>query len=753
MKRALVFLCAAAAAAWLAWFAPRHVAAGAANDAALPAPPATAVRPPASAPTEAIALPTGALEVVLVWRDIREPASGIGLSLRPLDDAAVEFEPLERVTDAGGRAHFEHVPAGDLAIETDRGTRDFGLVRVGRGSTKTVLLDRGVEVRGRVLAPSGEPVAGAEVWLTRSAGFVDGRTVTVSAADGSFSIAGVVPGERFVGARDARFAPSESIAIAAPEPNPLELELVLAEPAGAVAGFVHDAYGVAVERASVVIVASDTNDASRTGDASRSGTRTDRDGRFALAGLPVGPSWLEVGARGRLSTFARVDVQSGERAELDLELERGATLAGIVHASNGKPARGARVACRSSADATTRHAIAALDGSFRIEGLPRGPTELCADWNEQESAEGELEIASDDARWEPTLARGRAIAGILLDARGEPVAGATIELEREAGGGALSLRAARTDARGRFRVPCCPDRPHRLTAFPAGSRAFALCTREGVRPGERELELRVDDELAPSARIVGRVQSVAGALAADASLAAIDDERERVLCAPLASDGSFSLGPLPPGEWRVALTSDGFAPTVRGERRLEAGAVWDVGTLTLSRGETLGVRYTKPPELAAEPMFVAKSADGAVVEWLHADGGFASTRPLAPGVYRLEAGGCDGFAAQSLEVELGRGGAELSLALSRGVPCSFHIRAAPGGDGTCKATLAVFTGSAERVFERTLAFRGRGTYEFEACLAPGPYRYELHAAGRTSTVGTFVVAEGSPGTSLDVTME
>jgi hypothetical protein len=149
-------------------------------------------------------------------------------------------------------------------------------------------------------------------------------------------------------------------------------------------------------------------------------------------------------------------------------------------------------------DGSTVSAVSAPDGSFRLEGVPAGSARVWAGaegfaW----SSLGPLEVVAGDELGDVRLVLGELrredrIAGVVLDPRGEPVAGASILAWYTAArtGGGLT---AGTDGQGRFELLLEHRVVHDLSVQDSRGRwseAYAL----DVEPGTADLEIRFPPE-------------------------------------------------------------------------------------------------------------------------------------------------------------------------------------------------------------------------------------------------------------------
>jgi hypothetical protein len=267
------------------------------------------------------------------------------------------------------------------------------------GGELTLILRRGLAVRGRVLGPDGRPVRGAEVNLERQV--APGRPAPgyppwgcLTAADGTFAISGLPAGSGYewvvihptlrLGARLAQAFPQG-------RREPLRVEVRL-RPLASVAGRVLDDRGAPLPGAAVRIVALVRLPGSARGEkeVEAAALTADGAGRFSFNRLLPDPRRrlvAEVWARGHVGLrSAAFEVSPGGTRTLpDLVLPRAADVSGTVVDRAGRPLADGRVRARLPARAGGEvlleppPVVTGRDGRFRLTGLPAGPLEVEAD--------------------------------------------------------------------------------------------------------------------------------------------------------------------------------------------------------------------------------------------------------------------------------------------------------------------------------------------------------------------------------------
>ena len=110
-------------------------------------------------------------------------------------------------TDAEGRATFLELPPGFAQVRLLRGGETQLRLVAGRTLEATLSIAGGAVVAGHVRDERGEPVAGAEIWLSERYRNNLGHVVARSDARGAFELRAVGP-DHYLGARKRGFAPS-----------------------------------------------------------------------------------------------------------------------------------------------------------------------------------------------------------------------------------------------------------------------------------------------------------------------------------------------------------------------------------------------------------------------------------------------------------------------------------------------------------------------------------------------------------------
>ena len=536
-------------------------------------------------------------------------------------------------TDFEGRYRIVGAPTGPARISVHRnsGQQMEKSIEVKPGNNVVdLVLERGFEITGQVVAPDGAPMAGANLSIQQitqpgAVHFSFGNQPQArSASDGRFALTGIKAGKYKVSASREGYAPalSEELDVAG-DVTGLLLELSTGGTLkGRVLGLEFDELGV------LTLVAYSQHGGMRQG-------RVDFEGEYAFTSLAPG-QWhvqAQVPSSGR-STSLQVDVPEGVPEVLkDIEFGTGFTLTGIV-LDGGEPLAGANVTA-SSMSGSAGFGASGGDGRFRIEGLKAGAYQVMVMAGVGMHHIETFDLVGDhELRIE--LATG-SVSGLVRDAAGEPLPGALVVLEQlDASSLAQQFgfgNRAESDSRGAFNVPRVRQGTWRVVA-----------TRAGYAPGETTVAVagggapEVEIRLTPTEGVTFQVALESG-LAVSSLLVAILDPTGR----PLTSgshqviDGKVRVSTVPPGRWVLVVQGGDGAAT-----RFVVNAPGDQGSFLL---RTAGTLHIKVPELEQVPMASVKltGPDGQPFlsptglsfgpgEWLAA-GGQAMVPSLVPGVW------------------------------------------------------------------------------------------------------------------------
>lgn len=198
-------------------------------------------------------------------------------------------------------------------------------------------------------------------------------------------------------------------------------------------------------------------------------------------------------------------------------------------------------------------------GRFRIEGVPAGRFELVArmvGYASSRSAPLELGAGKTSSGLRVVLARGVAIAGRVVDARGFPAPGVRIELVLA---GEPIARVTLSAPDGAFAFEAVRGQGL-LAAYPTG--APAVQQQVDLRgSGRQEVTLQLGGD---TRSLQGRVVDARGfpIESAVVRVRALDPRSPEARATTVGRDGMFTISGLPAPPYRVEAEHPSFAPTV-----------------------------------------------------------------------------------------------------------------------------------------------------------------------------------------------
>lgn len=303
---------------------------------------------------------------------------------------------------------------------------------------------------------------------------------------------------------------------------------------------------------------------------SSSRVRSDEHGRFVLDGLAPDESWLSVWIAADGHPRLRRDFEDGKvpAEEVEFVLERGVDVPGIVVDADGRPLPGASVHAGSSPwEMNAVRTVSDDDGRFVLRCVSRAtrgfgvavagfaPFASSLELPEQGAFQGELRAVLD---------RGLVVKGVVVDARGAPVANVHVSGQR--GFDYLDGVAARTGEDGGFELAAVPREPGVQLEF--------------YRTGYTRREHRLDVERNPLVRIVlERSAGLSGRVVDAATGAPVTAFRVRIVAPTLQ-----------PGEERMSSYAAVWSDPGR-EVRDELGR-WTMDQEQVAAGSVAGIEIT-----------------------------------------------------------------------------------------------------------------------------------------------------------------
>jgi protocatechuate 3,4-dioxygenase beta subunit len=525
-------------------------------------------------------------------------------------------------SDAAGAFKLDGLDGSTFALQVS--AAGFGPTVVNdvpAGATVNLRVKPGMTVIGRVVdLTSQKPIANATVTGLEKDAARFGRDAAhnvKSAEDGTFVLidcaAGIVVVEAFAPGK-ARARLDRVVAkpaVPGEERNPDAYTLYL-QPGGRIAGRVLGPNGKPIADAIVTATSSDGNLFAMFREG-RGAQRTDVDGKFSFDGIPAANKYTVRATKDGLAAADEgpIAVEAGtDRADLELKLEAGATLAFRLVTAQDAPVKAveARVQAQSAGrrrgsvfggtDVEPDKIVSLGDGRFQLKALDTGTFDVTLqppDFADVTREGVKLKSGETTDLGTIRVKESKSIAGRVTNAIGHPVANASISGLWLAGEARLS-REAKTGADGRYRLSGLGDQPLRnLTVRAVG---YADASREGAIPGDTAVDFTLEKTGSIIGKVLLRRGSVPQAFRVQAYPEASEKqerpgfrivignrpEEDQVFTDP---SGNFRLDGIAPGVVTVTATSDGKAPGRKTGVTVLSDQIADAGTITLEEGRAL----------------------------------------------------------------------------------------------------------------------------------------------------------------------
>lgn len=450
------------------------------------------------------------------------------------------------------------------------GASEVVTVAPGGEAKVRVVLHEGGSIEGRVVDTSRRPVGGARVELAATQGTL--VRVTYAADDGVFAFASVPDEVVLTVARaESPAEPVVRLAVGVAPGERKELEVMLPEVRPTMTVRVADDRGYPLGRAEVRVLALEPSEPLRRT------TFTDDDGE-ALVPDAVGLALrLTVTLPGKSAAFQDFDA-APETALVTLAPSVSAR--GFVTARGGRDrVEGASVVAYTRTG--PRHAVTDAEGEFVLTDLTPGRVRLAIEHEDYAPRDVVERLGEDPERRTELgeidlLAAGEA-SGVVLDAEGEPVAGARVALGVPPAYlplGPLPPGVVLTDRRGRFVLGGLPEGDVTLGAYATElGRGYAEAVP--IRAGNTTTQIELTLEGAASSREPKGAGSVA------VTLGETGDGEVVIMAVPPASEAAFAG--VEPGD--VVLAVDGVSVRGIGDTRQRLSGPLSEDVLLLLRRE------------------------------------------------------------------------------------------------------------------------------------------------------------------------
>jgi RNA polymerase sigma factor (sigma-70 family) len=527
------------------------------------------------------------------------PVTGAQVALAPRTPMNFWSAPTDRgVSDAGGRFAVEGLLPGDyrLTVIAPEHAPFQEEVSIRQSMSRTIEVQKGVKVVGRVLTAEGASAVAARVraWTQPvNRGGVPALAEAVSDEEGRFTLERLAPGqltlEARLGEQLGRIGPRELKGGTSPD-------LVVKLAGGArVSGVVVWNDGSSAD--GVRILASQPGMLARGEE-----VRAAHDGRFVAGPFAAGEIVLVARVKGDSSSWdpgrpdgAALQLAAGEhRSGLRLVVSRRAGyIRGTVVDGRGRPVTGAAVSAAferagrsfKRAGASTR-VLTGSDGAFDIEDLPSGTYTLFVEHPEHAPAT-RIGVADGTSDVRVTLGRAGKLVGVVVDAAGRPLPAYAIlvvppSLRRETA--AMRLEGAPGQS---LPIPIAhPRGVFEIGGLAPGSYDLQVSTADGLHGVAEGLSVEAGSQrnvrivVRPGAELTGRVLEIGSGRPLIAEVRLIVEPGKTVVT---DASGRFAFQDVPPASARMlevhtpddSHVFERWAVAVPPEtRNVDIGVVW-----------------------------------------------------------------------------------------------------------------------------------------------------------------------------------
>ncbi|MCC7539684.1 MAG: carboxypeptidase regulatory-like domain-containing protein [Deltaproteobacteria bacterium] len=454
-----------------------------------------------------------------------------------------------------------------------------------------VVLEEPGTVEGRVLDARGFPVEAVRVEAVGDDDLYGGTLLTER--DGTFRFHPLLGATMVIARTDDGAVVRQSVEVPAAET--VTVELRLPEPGQTRSGRVVDARGFPIAGAVIVeldrprdvpdglpgeptgaTIGVDDEHAGPIQEAPAGLATSREDGTFEIALAPGRTAVLDIDHRDHAPRRMRVDPAS--RDDIRVVLDPAATVRLSLESDEGRAIAGASIVARPIEPAETPDVRVEVRASSRRDGGAELTRVATGAWSVSIAAEGHAAVerridvtadgsyARDVELGSIVLARAGRVRGEVVDAQGEPVAGAIVavgEVPRLVRALSVPDGVAVTDARGRFllRGVEAGERTVRARHRVAGEGASAPLR---VAPGETVDDVRVTLAAPESA------EGARGDDATDGAQVAIGvEERDgRVVVSDVVPDSAAAEAGIRAGDVLVAVDGDRVVDVAGARRRL-----------------------------------------------------------------------------------------------------------------------------------------------------------------------------------------
>jgi protocatechuate 3,4-dioxygenase beta subunit len=529
-------------------------------------------------------------------------------------------------TDENGDYTLDGVAPGDETFDFMKEgfvTKHKSLeVVAGKDTRIDVDLDRGREIRGRVVDKSGQAVANARIAATTSA--VPYAGSSTSDSDGQFTVSGLEDGRYTVSAQKNGYVSASADDV---DPAAGRAVTLTMDRGGTITGRV---VGLAPEELSQVRVSASGNNASAS-------EHTDANGNFTLTGIPDGSVTLIAYRQGmpmKQSPPKVIQVANGSAPPVEIDFGAGLTIRGRV-TRNAVPISGGNVnfVPRGRGGVRSPSAMISGDGSYEISGVEPGDYDIRV-----YASGGGNDVVPytvvGNATFDIDL-KGATARGVVLDATTSvPLPDVRIYIVPASQAGSRVWRNTTSDSDGRFVLDTLPDGTFNLRAEREHyAAALQSITVSGGGTPPIELRLARGQEA-----VVRLVDSDTGA-SLDGNVALIDSQTKKYSGSSgngRAEDGAIHVWAAP-GRYTASIHVNGYL-----SQNVDVTVPGAEVRVAMTRGATLVLTSRSGGKFRLLPPGMSIPAGRVTSTIGVAPGQRMPFNSLAPGVYEVDRVSDDG---------------------------------------------------------------------------------------------------------------
>lgn len=547
-------------------------------------------------------------------------------------DAEVE----ERVTDAAGVASFPSVYQGRLRVTADRGVSSWLDVKAGDSKELWIMPSDSRSIAGRVASSEGGPISGAEIVLSNPSTSTRGFSMLKTGTNGDFRLE-CLDVSSGISARALGFAASPVVPVTGEEPIVIILQ---PHDTASLLGRVVSEENAPVVGAQVLIAPalrkplfSDTG--TRQTTSPDIAVRTDSHGVFEIDSLPLDPIEIRILAVGFVRLHRRLSLNPNDHSPLILRLERGARVTGIVHDVDGNALSGVYVYAQPASGMESIGVQTGADGRFEFQAVPIGEVFLHAECEDHRS--GSCTAIASVMNAVPCVIvvnSGIVVRGKLLRSDQTPIDGWLVGAAAPESPGMWSTRS-KTDKGGEFVLRNCPQGDFVIEVHPSEGWRFPPLARQPMTAtSNRDIVVVLTEDMLPTAFVSGRLVDQAGTPLPLGHVGLSRENQTTKWLEPVqAQTGTFSVGPIPAGDYSLHCEAEGYVPIDDAVLSIHSHEMRDVGLQRLQAASYFRGFWDKNVHTDERPYEVLLRDALGKERVILSDGGVFRSGPVLPGLY------------------------------------------------------------------------------------------------------------------------